>query len=69
MKIEFCEEIDLALRKSLNGRVVQRRRCAEGEIHQVEFLGEDPDLEFIDFQFEDGSCAIKVPRHSVAVMT
>jgi len=68
MKIEIIEEINLALRKSLDGRVTARRCCKISEIHPVEFLGEDSDLETISFQFADGLSAIKVPRFAVRVM-
>jgi hypothetical protein len=67
MKIEFVEDIDLALRKRLGGRVTKRRRFKPGEVQDVEFLGEDSDLETIDFQFENGLFAIKVPRLAVRV--
>ncbi len=65
MTIEFVEDIDLALRKSLQGRVTNRQRFKRGEIHHVEFLGEDSDLETIDIQFADGLFAIKVPRLAI----
>ena len=67
MKIEFVEDIDLALRKRLGGRVTKRRRFKPGEVQDAEFLGEDSDLETIDFQFEKGLFAIKVPRLAVRV--
>ena len=67
MKIEFVEDVKLALRRNLEGRVIKSRRYKNGEVHWVEFLGEDPDLETIDFQFQDGSFAIKVPRFVVNV--
>lgn len=67
MKIEFIDDISLALRKRLDGRVTSRRRFQQGEVHQVEFLGEDLDIETIDFQFEDGSFALNVTRMAVAV--
>ncbi len=67
MKIEFVEEINLALRKSLDGRMVKRRRCKPGEVQCADFLGEDSDLESIDLQLADGFFAIKVPRFAVAI--
>ncbi len=67
MKIEFVEDIDLALRKTLDGRVTKRHRFKPGNTQEAEFLGEDSDLETIDFQFPDGLFAIKVPRFAVAV--
>jgi len=67
MKIEFVEDIDLALRKRLDGRVTKRRRFKPGETQNAEFLGEDSDLETIDFQFPDGLYAIQVPRFAVSV--
>lgn len=67
MKIEFVEDIDLALRKRLRGRVTKHRRFKLGEVHPAEFLGEDSDLETIDLQFEDGLFAMKVPRFAVSV--
>jgi hypothetical protein len=67
MKIEFVEDIDLALRKSLNGRVTHHRRFKSGNVQYADFIGEDSDLDFIDFQIADGWFAIKVPRLAVAV--
>ena len=67
MKIEFVEDIDLALRKRLGGRVTKRRRFKPGEAHEAEFLGEDSDLETINLQFPDGLYAIQVPRFAVSV--
>lgn len=67
MKIEFIEDIDLALRKRLGGRVIKRCRFKPGEALDAEFLGEDFDLETIDLQFPDGLFAIKVPRFAVSV--
>jgi hypothetical protein len=67
MRIEFAEDIDLALRKSFEGHIVKRRRFKCGEIHFVEFLGEDRDAETIDFQFEDGLLALGVGRFAVAI--
>ena len=67
MKIEFVEDVDLALRKNLGGRVTKRRRFKYGEVHHVEFLGEDSDLETIDIQFADGYFAINVPRFAIGV--
>jgi hypothetical protein len=67
MKIEFVEDIDLALRKSLRGRVTKHRRFESGEVQYAEFLGEDSDLETIDLRFENGLFAIKVPRFAVCV--
>ena len=67
MKIEFIEDIDLALRKRLGGRVTCRRRFKPGDMRFADFLGEDSDLNFIDFQLEDGWLAIRVPRFAVAV--
>jgi hypothetical protein len=67
MKIEFVEDIDLALRKRVGGRVTKRRRFKPGETQDAEFLGEDSDLETIDFQFPDGLFATKVPRFAISV--
>ncbi len=67
MRIEFIEEITLALCKSLDGRITKNRCCKSGEIHRVEFLGEDSNLETISFQFKDGLFALKVPRFTVHV--
>jgi hypothetical protein len=67
MKIEFVEEIDLALRKTLDSRVTSRRRFKSGDVQSAEFIGEDNGLETIDFQFADGRFALKVPRFAVAV--
>jgi hypothetical protein len=67
MTIEFTEDIDLGLRKSFQGRVTKRRWFKQGEVHRVEFLGEGPDLESIDFRFDDGLVAMKVPRFVVNV--
>jgi len=67
MKIEFVEDIDVALRKSLVGRVTKRRRFKPGETCCAEFLGEDSDLETVDLQFEDGLYATKVPRTAVSL--
>ncbi|MGA2278890.1 MAG: hypothetical protein ABSG80_01150 [Verrucomicrobiota bacterium] len=67
MKIEFVEDIDLALRKTLDGRVTKRRHFKPGDTQEAEFLGEDTDLETIDFQFPDDLFAIKVPRFAIAV--
>ena len=67
MKIEFVEDIDLALRKRLGGRVTKRRCFQPGKTQDAEFLGEDSDLETIDFQFPDGLIAIQVPRSAVSV--
>ena len=67
MKIEFIEDIDLALRRTLAGRVSCRRRFKPGDAECVEFLGEDSDLETISFQLENGLFAIRVPRFAVAV--
>jgi len=67
MKIEIQEDINLALRKLPSGRVAKRRAFKPGESHNVEFLGEDCDLETISFQFESGYCALNVPRRAVAV--
>jgi hypothetical protein len=66
MKIEFVEDIDLALRKSLNGRVTHHRRFKSGQVQYADFLGEDSDLNFIDFQLADGGFAMKVPQFVVA---
>lgn len=68
MKVEFVEEIDLALRRSPEGRITKHCRFKRGEIHHVEFLGEDSDLETIDFQFADGLFAKRVPRFAVGVI-
>jgi hypothetical protein len=67
MKIEFIEDINLALRKSINGRVIHHRRFKSGNVQNADFIGEDSDLNFIDFQLADGGFAIKVPRFAVAV--
>ena len=67
MKIEFVEEIDLALRRIPEGRVTKSRRFKVGEVHEAEFLGEDSDLETIDIQLADGLFALKVPRSTVSV--
>jgi len=67
MKIEFVEDIDLALRKTMDGRVTCRRRFGPGDVQYAEFLGEDSDLETISFRLENGLFAIKVPRFAVAV--
>jgi hypothetical protein len=67
MKIEFTEDIDLALRKTFGGRITKRRRFKCGEIHYVEFTGEDTDAETIDFRFEDGLLALGVGRFAVAI--
>ena len=67
MKIEFVEDINLALRKQLDGRVTKRRHYKPGATQDAEFLGEDSDLETIDFKFPDGLFAIKVPRFAVSV--
>ena len=67
MKIEFVEDIDLALRQTLAGRASCRRRFKPGDMEYVEFLGEDSDLETINFQLEGGLFAIRVPRSAVAV--
>ncbi len=68
MTIEFTEPIGLALRKHLGGRVSERRRFEAGDSLGVEFLGEDEDLETIDFQMPDGSFAIAVPRLALSVI-
>lgn len=68
MKIEFVEDIDLALRKSFEGRVTKRHRFKCGEIHFVEFLAEDMDAETIDFRFDDGLLALGVGRFAVAIL-
>ncbi len=67
MKIEFVEDIDLALRKTLDGRVTKRRRFKPGDTQEAEFLGEDSDLETINLQLQDGLYAIQIPRFAVAV--
>jgi len=67
MKIEFVEDIDLALRKRLDGRVTCRRRFKPGDMLYANFLGEDSDLETIDFVIAENLYAIRVPRFAVAV--
>jgi hypothetical protein len=67
MKIEFVEDIDLALCKTLDGRVSRRRRFKPNDVQCVDFIGEDSDHETIDFQLVDGWFAINVPRFAVAV--
>jgi hypothetical protein len=67
MKIEFIEDISLALRKSFEGRVTKYRRFKRGEVRQIEFLSEDLDAETIDFQFEDCPLALGVTRTVVAM--
>jgi len=67
MRIEFIEETNLALRKTRDGRTIKHRRFRKDEVCEVEFLGEDSDLDFIDFRFEDGLCAIRVPRFAVTL--
>ena len=67
MKIDFVEEIDLALRRTPQERVVKSRRFKPGEVHDAEFLGEDSDLETIDIQLSDGLFAVKIPRFAVSV--
>lgn len=67
MKIEFAEEIDLALRRARSGPV-KRRLFKAGETHLVEFLAEDLYAETIDFEFHNGQKAIGVPRFAVAVV-
>ena len=54
-------------RKTLGGRTSKHRCFKKGDTFEVEFLGEDSDLNFIDFRLEDGLCAIHVPRFAVAV--
>ena len=68
MKIQFLEDIDLALRKDFDGPVMKRRRFKCGEIHFVDFLGEDLDAETIDFRLEDGLLALGVGRFAVAIL-
>lgn len=67
MKIEIIDEIEMGLRKALNGRVRKRMRLKPGDSYVVEFLGEHPDLETISFQFADGFFALDVPRCAIAV--
>ena len=67
MRIEFVEDITLALRARLEGPVTERRRFGRGEAHFVEFLGEDADAETIDFQFENGLMALRVGRFAIAI--
>ena len=67
MKIEFTEDVNLALRKNLDGRATRHRRFKQNEVHRVEFLGEDLDAETIDVRFEDGYLALKVARPIVAL--
>jgi hypothetical protein len=68
MKIEFIEDINLALRKTLDSRVTSRRRFKPGDVQDGDFLGEDSDLETINFQLADGRFALKVPRFAVVVL-
>jgi hypothetical protein len=65
MKIKFVEDIDLALRRRLPGRVIKHQRFKEGQVYCVEFLGEDSDHETIDIEFADGSFGLSVPRSAV----
>jgi hypothetical protein len=69
MKIEFVEDINLALCKNLEGRAAGRRHFKSGEIYEVEFLGEDSDRETIDIEFAHGSFAMSVPRFAVNLET
>jgi hypothetical protein len=66
MKIQFVEDIDLGLRKSLEGRVSKHQRFKGGEIYCAEFLSEDSDSETISFRFENGLFALGVARFAVA---
>jgi hypothetical protein len=67
MKIVFVEDINLALRKTLDGRVTKRRRFKPGDTQEAEFLGEDSDLETIDLQLPNGLFAIQIPRFAASV--
>jgi hypothetical protein len=68
MKITFIEDIVLALRRKLDGRVVRRNRFKQCKVCRVEFLGEDLDRETIDFRFDNGLIALGVTRHVVALV-
>jgi hypothetical protein len=68
MKITFIEDIVLALRRKLDGRVVRRNRFKQSDVCRVEFLGEDLDRETIDFRFDNGLIALGVTRNVVALV-
>jgi hypothetical protein len=69
MQITIVEEIGLVLRSRKTRRVLRAQICKPGEKFEVEFLGEDNDLNGIDLEFDNGLVAIGVPRHAVAIQT
>jgi hypothetical protein len=65
--ITFTEDVTLRLRRGPTGKKQLSRRFLSGDTVDAEFMGEDNDINTIDFELPDGTLALAVPRYLVAV--